>query len=951
MAVRIALLGEVAARVHGQRVSLGPAKQRCVLAALAVDLNRTVSVERLASRVWGVDPPLRVRATLSSYVSRLRQVGEGVRLVLRAGGYVLVADEDAVDLHLFRRLCVQARAAGGDERAAALLTEALGLWRGEPLGGLDGEWAAGERDRLRQERLVAECDLTDVLLRLGQEEGLVAALSARVAEHPLDERVAAQHMVALYRAGRAADALEHYRRLRAKLVAELGTDPGAGLRDLHSRILNGDPALAAPAKARLGVVPRQLPAAPAPFVGRHDELDRLDAALERSGGTVVISAIAGAGGIGKTWLALHWAHRHAGRFPDGQLFVDLRGFSPDGTPITSASALRGFLDALGADAGKLPVDTHAQAAMFRSLVAGKRMLIVLDNAADTAQVADLLPGTSACTVLVTSRNRLTGLITGHSAHHLPLDMLTDDEARALLADRLGAARVDAEPTAVAELITLCGGFPLALSIVAGQASGGLPLAALAADLREFGLGALDDGEPESSLPAVFSWSHRALTDDQARLFALMGTAPGPDISLPAAASLAGLPPARTRTLLRELEQASLVTQEASGRYRMHDLIRQFAAERAASPDGDGALEAERAAGLDVDAGLGAERAASLDADGALRRLVDFFLRTAHAGNLLLHPYVTPIELDPPEPGSRPHPLADDAAALAWFDAEHACLLATVEAALAHGLHRAVWQLAWAMNTYHFRQGNRHDQLALWRHGLASAERLADPAARILAHRMLGRACADVDQADEAMRHLYQALALAEETSARADQAHTHHALTWSWVQSGDDERALEHATRALEIHRTLGNPAWEADALNAVGWCAARLGRHDFAREHCRAALELQRRHEDRDGEADTLDSLGFIDHQTGNHEDAVRHYEAAVALYRELDNTYQAVNTLDRLAESLLAVGRPDQARTAWREAESLYREQQRAEEADQVRQRLEELTGDDGAEVPPRL
>ncbi|CCH30994.1 BTAD domain-containing putative transcriptional regulator [Actinosynnema sp. NPDC047251] len=907
MEVRIALLGEVVAHVGGQRVDLGPAKQRCVLAALAVDLDRAVSVTRLAERVWGARPPLRARDTLSSYVSRLRRLG--VVLDRRSGGYALVVEDDAVDLHRFRALCAQARRAG-DDRAAALLTEALGLWRGDPLGGLDGDWAAGERDRLRQERLGVESELTDVRLRLGQGAGLVAELSARVVEHPLDERVAAQYLLALYRAGRAADALEHYRGLHARLVDELGTDPGPALRELHGRILNGDPALTGPVRATLAVTPRQLPAAPAPFVGRHHELDRLDAALAQSGGTVVISAIAGAGGIGKTWLALHWAHRNLDRFPDGQLFVDLRGFSPDGTPITSAAAVRGFLDALGADPAKIPVDPHAQAALFRSLVADKRVLVVLDNAADTGQVADLLPGTS-CTVLVTSRNRLTGLITGHSAQHLPLDTLADPEARALLTDRLGADRIAAEPAAVTELIALCGGFPLALCIIAGHAADGRPLAALVADLREFGLVALDDGDPAASLPAVFSWSYRALTEPQARLFALLGVAPGPDIGLAGAAALAGLPPVRVRALLRELEQASLVAQDAAGRYGMHDLIRRFAV----------------------------DQAEQLDTGAALRRLTAFHLHTGHAGNLLLHPYVTPIDLDPLPDDVRPVALTDDTAALAWFDAEHACLLAAVDAALERGDDLVVWQLAWTLNNYHFRRGDRHNQLAVWGHALAAAQRLDDPAAQILAHRNVGRANADVDRPEEAMDHLYQALELAGRTGARADEAHTHHALTWSWIQRGDDQRALEHGEASLAIHRTLGNPAWEADALNAVGWCAARLGRHDYAREQCRAALDLHRRHQDRDGEADTLDSLGFIDHQTGNHEDAVEHYTAAVALYGELGNTYQAVNTLDRLAESLSALGRPDAARDAWQEAETLYRAQQRGEEADEVLRKLAAL------------
>ncbi|MEV0678944.1 BTAD domain-containing putative transcriptional regulator [Actinosynnema sp. NPDC050436] len=908
MEVRIALLGEVVAHVGGQRVDLGPAKQRCVLAALAVDLDRAVPVERLTERVWGARPPLRARDTLSSYLSRLRRVG--LALDRRSGGYALVAEEGAVDLHRFRALCAQART-GGDDRAAALFAEALDLWRGDPLGGLDGDWAAGERGRLRQERLGVQTELTDVRLRLGQGAGLVAELSGRVAEHPLDERVAAQYLLALHRAGRAADALEHYRVVHARLAAELGTDPGAALRDLHGRILQGDPALDGAARPAPAAVPRQLPAAPAPFVGRHHELDRLDAALARSGGTVVISAIAGAGGIGKTWLALHWAHRNLDRFPDGQLFVDLRGFSPDGTPISSGAAVRGFLDALGADPAKVPVDPHARSALFRSLVADKRMLVVLDNAADTAQVADLLPGTS-CTVLVTSRNRLSGLVTAHSAEHLPLDRLADAEARALLADRLGADRVAAEPGAVAELVALCGGYPLALSIVAGRASAGHPLAALVADLREFGLVALDDGDPEASLPAVFSWSHRTLTDDQARLFALLGVAPGPDIGLAAAAALAGLPPVRVRTLLRELDQASLLAQDASGRYRMHDLVRRYAA----------------------------DRAADLDTTAALRRLTAFHLHTGHAGNLLLHPYVTPIDLDPLPADVRPVPLADDAAALAWFDAEHACLLATADAARERGDDLAVWQLAWTVNNYHFRRGDRHNQLALWERALAAARRLDDPAAQVLAHRNTGRALADVDRPEEAMDHLYQALELAERSGARADEAHTHHALSWSWIQRGDDERALSHATSSLAIHRTLGNPAWEADALNAVGWCAARLGRHDHAREHCRAALDLHRTHQDRDGQADTLDSLGFIDHQTGNHQDAVEHYTAAVALYRELGNSYQAVNTLDRLAESLLAVGRAEDARTAWQEAEGLYRAQQRAEEADEVLRKLATTT-----------
>ncbi|HEY8981932.1 MAG TPA: helix-turn-helix domain-containing protein, partial [Streptomyces sp.] len=352
-------------------------------------------------------------------------------------------------------------------------------------------------------------------------------------------------------------------------------------------------------------VPRQLPAAPAPFVGRDDELARLDAVLgagSEGAPTVVVSTIAGAGGVGKSWLVLHWAHRNAGRFPDGQLFVDLRGFSPDSEPMDPAVAVRGFLDALGVEPGRVPVAVHAQAALLRSLVADRRMLLVLDNAVDTAQVVPLLPGGDTCVVAVTSRNRLPGLVTGHGARLVSVDTLTDAEAHGLLVARLGAARVDAEPGAVRELVRLCGGFPLALSIVAGRAHTHphLSLTALAGELRDDVLDVLDDADPAASLPAVLSSSHRALSAEEAHVFALLALAPGPDISLPAAAGLTGLGAGRTRSVLRRLEQSSLIAQDTAGRYRMHDLIRRYAA-----------------------------TVHTMD-DAGLRRVLDFYTHTAYA---------------------------------------------------------------------------------------------------------------------------------------------------------------------------------------------------------------------------------------------------------------------------------------------------------------------------------
>ncbi|WP_327721876.1 helix-turn-helix domain-containing protein [Streptomyces sp. NBC_00490] len=672
-------------------------------------------------------------------------------------------------------------------------------------------------------------------------------------------------------------------------------------------------------------VPRQLPAPPAPFVGRLEELDLLDAAMRAGSGeapTVVVSAIAGAGGVGKSWLALHWAHRNADRYPDGQLFVDLRGFSPDSDPMDPAVAVRGFLDALGVEPDRIPVAPHAQAALFRSMVADRRMLLVLDNAVDTAQVAPLLPGSDSCAVAVTSRNRLSGLITGHGAHLLSVDTLPDTEARALLVARLGTARIEAEPAAVGELIRLCGGFPLALSIMAGRAHTHphLSLAELADELRDDALDVLDDADPAASLPAVLSSSHRALTDEEAEVFGLLAIAPGPDTGLRAVASLTGCDLIRTRTVLRRLEQASLISRDAAGRYRMHDLIRRYATTAHAPAD-----EARST---------------------ALRRVLAYYTHTAHAAARLLDSHREPIELGPLDPACPTPALPDIPAAMDWFDTEHRNLLAAQRTAVTQAWHRTAWQLAWTLNDYHYRRGHRQDQLAVWRIAVDSARRLPDPGAQILTHRLLGRAHVVLGHHQEAIDALNQALALSEEQEDRALQAQAHYTLASIWP---DGRRALEHARHALDLYRGLDQPIAEANALNAVGWYTALLGEapgsgkaDDTARRHCQAALALYRQHQDVNGQAQTLDSLGYIDHHSGRHLDAVEHYRQALSLYRDLDNLYEAADTLERIGHPHAALGRHEQAREVWCEARDLYRRQGRDQEAEEVQRQLDRLPAD---------
>lgn len=664
-------------------------------------------------------------------------------------------------------------------------------------------------------------------------------------------------------------------------------------------------------------VPRQLPSAPRRFTGRFVELAGMSAAVDAvaiTGGTMVVSAIGGLGGIGKTWLVLHWAHGNVDRFPDGQLFVDLRGFSPAGEPVRPAEALRGFLDALGVPAAEVPVDSDALVGRYRSLVAGKRMLIVLDNAYDTAQVAALLPGSTTCTVLVTSRRYLPGLVANHSARTLELGVLTDQESHELLEKHLGGVRLGAEPDAAAELVACCAGLPLALGIVAARASRQptFPLAVLAEELRDVAtrLDGLDADEIPVNLRAVFSWSHHALSPEATALFGLLGLAPGPDIGLRAVLSLAGSPAARS--WLRELESAYLVVQRVPGRYRMHDLLRLHAIEQA-SPGGD----------------------------AELRRLVDFYLHSAFAGERVLDPPRVPIELDPPVAGVDPHPSTDQQAALRWFDAEHPCLLAAQHFAEGKGWHDAVWQLAWVTDTYHWRRGHVHEQLAAWLLGLEASHRGGDSGALLRAHRRLGYAWSRVGRHGDALRHLESALAVACETGDRLNQARTHHALAVAWGRQSEDRRALEHATAALRLFEDLDHPIGQADMLNAVGWHLTRLGDHDNALDHCERALVLHRGHAYRQGEAYTLTSLGNLARHRGDHLEGLALHGQALTLFRAIGHTYQEANALDQLAQAHVALGDRAEARRTWDQALLLCRSHGRVEDADRIQRHLDHLDG----------
>ena len=984
MSTQFRLLGAIETRSGGGVLEIGHLRKWCVLAVLLLDANRAVPVDQLMDRVWGERPPARARETLYGYVSRLRTAlapAADVRITRRPEGYLLTVDPDAVDVHRFHRLVTAARGTRDGEKALTLYEQALGLWRGEAFPVLDTPWLSGVRAALDRARLSAELDRNDLALACGRHSQVLDAMSAAAIGYPLDERLAGQLMLALYRAGRPGEALECYRRLRARLADELGIEPGEPLRELHRRVLRSDPApvglpstaaVTGPATepdrqggaavgvagsavgsgrqggaavgmarsaaepdrqgdAAVGVagsavgldqqgdaavglggaavgpdrqggvavgsdrpggaavpVPRQVPSPPHTFTGREAELAELSA-------PAAISAIIGPGGVGKTWLAQRWAHLHRSRYPDGQLYVDLRGFDPAGAPVAPSVAVRGFLDALGVVPEGVPADLDAQAAMYRSLVADKRLLIVLDNARDSAHASRLLPGTASCTVLVTSRHQLAGLVTTHGARPLALGLLTDPEAHRLLAEHLGHRRVTAEADAVDGLLRHCAGLPLALGIVAARAAvhPGLPLAALATELDAAAtrLDALDAGELAVNLRAVLSCSTASLEPSAGRLFALLGLAPGPDVGLAGAASLAGLPIAETRLLLRKLTAAHLLAEPGPGRYRMHDLLRLYAAEQAEPLS---------------------ERSA------ALRRIFDYYLHAGYAANRLLAPGGDTIEPVAPAPGVSIAPVGDHGQALAWFAAEHANLLAAIDQAGA-GLDTHVWQLAWTISPYLDRHAHWRDRATVHTAALAAAQRLGDRSAQAFALRGLARAQIWFGHLEDARRQLHRALKLLDDLDDPAEQAHLYRTLARSYARAGQPRQALEHDERALRLYEAAGHRCGQATVLNAIGWHRAHLAEYEQALPFCEQALVLQEEIGDRRGAAATSDSLGYIHGHLGHYDQAVACYRWAVEVFGDLGDRNLEAGTLTNLGDTYAAAGQSDLAGAARQRAASI--------------------------------
>jgi DNA-binding SARP family transcriptional activator len=918
---RFRVLGPLEVRVRDRPLDLGGPRLRALLALLIAGAGRVTGVAAAAEALWDVDAPPDAHRTVRTYVSRLRRslspaataLGVEELIATHPAGYVLHLPPDVLDAQRFERLVAAGRdalASGEPAVAVEQLTAALSLWHGDAYAEFTEIPALrSAAARLHDLRLAATEDRIDAELATGSGRTLVDELTALTTQHPGHDRLWAQLMTALYRAGRQADALDAFLRARTVLVQQFGLDPSPALIEVHRQVLGNDPRLLGDRAGRR-TVRNDLPADVADFAGRRDELTQL---LDTRPATVVIGALDGMAGVGKTALAVHAAHLLTDRYPDAQLFIDLHGHTSGQAPVAPMTALDRLLRALGVPAELIPNDLDARAALWRAELANRSVLAVLDNAVDAAQLRPLLPGTGQSLMLITSRRRLVDLET---ASILSLDVLPQADAVALFTDVVGDDRAVVEVDSVRLVVELCGRLPLAIRIAAARlrTRPAWTVRHLADRLRQARWPLAELSAGDRSVAAAFALSYQQLDSARQRMFRLLGLHPGPDIDTAAAASLAAVAQPEAEQLLESLVDDHLLDQPVAGRYRFHDLIRQHAHTTALAEE------------------------SGTDQRSAVCRVLDHYLHTAYRGSRLLDQQHPPIDIGTPARGTVPTQLADDAAAMAWFDTNHTCVLAACAAAGQLGWDTAVWQLAWTLDNFHYRRGYIHDNITSWLAGLAAAERLSDVAVQAKAHRRLGLVYAPLGRTKEALRHLGRSLTLSEQVGDRLGQAGTHFILAMAWTAQRDDHQALAHATAAQRLFRDVGDTIWEVRALNLLGACHTRLGHHAQARTYCQSALALCRQRNDVYGQADSLDALGAIANDTDQSAEALRHYQQALGLWYDLDNTYRQAGTLAALGDTYRDLDRNEQAQHSWTQAIALYRSQNLHAVADEIEQRAAE-------------
>ncbi|SCF83342.1 BTAD domain-containing putative transcriptional regulator [Streptomyces sp. Ncost-T10-10d] len=938
--VEFGVLGDIEARINGVTVDLGPARQRCVLATLLIDVNRAVPMDQLIERVWGDRPPQRAQGGLYSYLSHLRKIlepaAQHVRIARQPGGYVLLSEAPTVDLHRFRDLVARARADGDDDRSAALFEEGLALWRGEAFLSIDTPWFNASREAVHRERRTAELDRNDIELRRGRHTSLLDALSTGVAVYPLDERLARQFMLALYRSGRAADALRCFEQVRRELAEELGCDPGRELREFHQQILNSDPSLdvparpltiaSAPARQRASSAasphvsvsdrpddatgrshedrggantqqprPRLLPPTPSLFVGREDELAEACRLLGQEMTGSVTLLVTGSAGVGKTAFAVRTGHLLASRFPDGQLYVDLRGFGDE--PAEPFTVLGTFLRALGVHGGAMPPDTTGRINLYRTLLAQRRILVVLDSAADTLLVDDLLPSGEHCAAIVTSRTTLASL----GGVRLPLRVLDSRAGLALLREMVGADRTAEESESARSIVETCGGLPLAVWVTGARlaARPHWPLARVARALADEQRKLDELAVGHIAVRASLELTYRGMAPMIRHALRMLALLPGPDFAVWALAALLDMDLGRAEAVLDELVDVHVVEVGATGatgvRYRLHDLVRLVGRERAdreVSPQGrSAALTRLLGASLHL-------------ADLAADTLSVDFQGISQAG----------LASWRPSPTDTTQILADP---LAWFNDERQLLIDVVDQALDRTEIAPAAGLATALTTL-FQIGSHFDDWErLQNRALKAALSSGSRRSATQLHRCLGELTTILDRYPEALDHFEQALQFAD-GEGPAYRASATAGLAYVYRLLGQYSSAVHHFGQAIELARTVENVNCLVYATNGIGVIHLEQGHVEAAMERFTQCLRASREAGYRHGEAQALRCLGQSHRARGAYPAAADCFRQAASISESLGDRLTTAHATCWLGDVLVrqgahAEGRRLLARTLW--------------------------------------
>jgi len=898
------VLGPVELWSADRQHDLGPARERCVLAILLLTPGTIVPADTLIDRLWETRPPAKARESLSAYIARLRgslrqAAGDGVQLAGRARGYLLDVDPEAVDLHQFRRLRRQADvlAADGDhDQAATLLREADRLWRGQALAGLDGSWVTWMRDSLDEERRAAIQERVECELALGRHADLVGELHHLLAAYPLDETFIAYQMTALYRSGRPGDALSLYRETRSRLVDEQGTEPGPMLAELHSQILRRDPGLAAPPAERLPArlpLPETLPPEAAEFVGRSEELGLLTG---EPGDAPRVSVIEGMPGVGKTALAVHAARVVSGQYPDGVLYLNFHSHDPGRPSLDATEALRRVLQMLTGPTTQIPESLSDRAALWRAQLGRRRAVVILDDTARLDQITPMLPaGDSRSLVLITSRHRIPGL-TG--ARTLTLDVLPADDAITLFRRIAGGARAQ-DDQQVARAVELCGWLPLAIQVTAGRLAQDYPyrLGDLVAELSRPPALAGAAGASLAWVPA-FDLSYRALEPGYQQFFRRLGLSPCAQISPHAAAALGGSTLAEAEEAIAALLDHHLLARAPDGQYRLHDLVRGYAAMCAARDDSPPVHRQ------------------------ALGRLFDYYLATADEADRVLYPFRRRMPVSVTRPPATTPAVGTQEEAAAWLEAEWRNVLQAAQYAARHEWKRKCTDLIHALAGFVRIRAFWEEAIAAQTLALQASRDIADPGRIAQAALELCEVSQETGRHEETLPLAEDAASIYRSQADRRGEAHALDQIGMAHARVTRYREALAYFHEARIMYRAAGDQHGVADTVSHAGIACWHLGRYRDAMDHLAEALSLYRAAGDRRGEAKTLNNLGRMHLLSGYHRDALEAYRSSLEIFTEIGGAQNEAILYHNIGGVYDYKGSYEEALAAYERALAIYRQ-----------------------------